>query len=98
MDTDGAHLITDGVMEEVIGDTLDTDGDTPDIGGLDGVIQDIGEQVTDTTTTLITTEEEDLLLTMEEEIMFLTEAITPEETIAQVETIPLAEITQPTEA
>ena len=84
------------------------DGDILVTGDLDGVIQDIGAQVTDTgeavttdiTTTPITMEEEDLLLIMEEEIMLLTEPITPEETIAleeitlQTETIQLIEVLQ----
>ena len=86
------------------GATVVVSGDTQGIGDLDGVILDIGDQVTDTgeaamatITTLTTTEEEDLLLIMEEEIMPLTETTVPEETIAREEIILLTETTQPIE-
>lgn len=94
----------DGVTEVVSGGTLVMDGDILVTGDLDGVIPDIGAQVTDTgevamatITTPITMEEEDLPLIMEEEIILLTEPTAPEETIALEEITLQTETTQPTE-
>lgn len=72
--------ITDGATADT-GDTLVTLGDILDTGDLDGATLDTGDQVI-TETTLITTEDEVLQHTME-----------AEETIAQIEILPLEETT-----
>jgi hypothetical protein len=73
------------------------DGDTLDIGELDGDILATGDPDT-TTITPIITEEEDLPLIMEEETMLPTEITAPiEEATVQIEITPLTEALQLTE-